>query len=411
MFNKFFKFLKGYVIIKLYGHDIERFVNICVRRGIVLGALVRGEDGAVLTDIGSRDFFRLPPVAFKTKTKVRIIKKCGLYNLKSRYGKRYALIGGAVLFAAFFAVSSRFIWTVEINGAQITPYESIENSLRAAGVYSGALKSKLPEGEEIKSRILSENTTLVWAWVYIEGAKARVEVYEKIIPPSVVDKDTPCDIAAACDGYIKNVITKNGKQLVKAGDTVNAGDVLISGTVPVFREGEEERYMEVHSLGTVEAYTTHRAEGLYKTFYESRIPTGRHKTFRTAEIFGKAFKFYRGNADYENYDTSESRHELKLPFIGYTGLALISVRCSEVEVHKEPISIDTVKELAKNELEEKISKELLYDSSLEDEELSYSYEDGETVRAALTMNFIEKIGTQIPIDKDRGVNNIDNKAD
>ena len=70
-----------------------------------------------------------------------------------------------------------------------------------------------------------------------------------------------------------------------------------------------------------------------------------------------------------------------------------------------------MKELAKNELEEKISKELLYDSSLEDEELSYSYEDGETVRAALTMNFIEKIGTQIPIDKDRGVNNIDNKAD
>ena len=67
----------------------------------------------------------------------------------------------------------------------------------------------------------------------------------------MVDKDTPCDIAAACDGYIKNVITKNGKQLVKAGDTVNAGDVLISGTVPVFREGEEERYMEVHSLGTV----------------------------------------------------------------------------------------------------------------------------------------------------------------
>ena len=70
-----------------------------------------------------------------------------------------------------------------------------------------------------------------------------------------------------------------------------------------------------------------------------------------------------------------------------------------------------MKELAKNELEEKISKELLYDSALEDEELSYSYEDGETVRAALTMNFIEKIGTQIPIDKDRGVNNIDNKAD
>ena len=80
------------------------------------------------------------------------------------------------------------------------------------------------------------------------------------------------------------------------------------------------------------------------------------------------------------------------------------------EIAKEGDRIDELTAKV-NELEEKISKELLYDSSLEDEELSYSYEDGETVRAALTMNFIEKIGTQIPIDKDRGVNNIDNKAD
>ena len=53
----------------------------------------------------------------------------------------------------------------------------------------------------------------------------------------------------------------------------------------------------------------------------------------------------------------------------------------------------------KNELEEKISGELLYDSSLIDEELTYNYVDDETISAELTMNFIEKIGTETAIEK------------
>ena len=34
MFKKFFKFLYGYVIIKVYGKGAERFINICLRRNI-----------------------------------------------------------------------------------------------------------------------------------------------------------------------------------------------------------------------------------------------------------------------------------------------------------------------------------------------------------------------------------------
>ena len=51
-------------------------------------------------------------------------------------------------------------------------------------------------------------------------------------------------------------------------------------------------------------------------------------------------------------------------------------------------------EFAKNKLEEKISKELLYDAVLTDSSMNYSYIDDETVKAELTMNFIEKIGTE-----------------
>lgn len=400
MFNKFFKFLKGYVIIKLYGHDAERFINICIRRGISLGSVKRCEDGGAETCVKKSDFALLRSIAYKTHTKVRIIKKVGLYNLFGRYGKRYAFIAGAIIFVLFFYISSGYIWTVEINGVENTDYEKLFASLKESGIYPGAAKKKISDGTDIKNRILRENKDIAWAWVYIEGAKARVEVYEKTIPPMVIDRNDPCDIVAACDGYIKSMVVKNGNALFKEGDTVNAGDVLISGSVPVFNEGDEEKYIQVHAMGTIEAYTRKKASGTYSTYYETKQPTGNSKTFYCAEIFGKQFKLFRDESiSYENYDRIENRRELTLPFIGYTGIAWNSVKFCEVNKNKEPLSIDTALEFAKNDLEEKISKELLYDSTLIDEELTYEYIDSETIKAELTMDFIEKIGTEISIDK------------
>ncbi len=396
MLNKFFKFLKGYVIIGLYGNNTERFVNICIRRNIHIGFVSRSED-EVRICVMKGDFPLLRPVARKTHTRVKILKKCGLYNLIGRYGRRYALILGTAAAAAFFFICSGYIWTVEINGAENIDCEKLCGTLRECGIYAGAKKKNLIGGTEIKNKILSENDGIAWAWVYIDGAKATVEVYEKIIPPSVTDRNAPCDIIAACDGYIKNIIVKNGHAEVQKGDIVCVGDVLISGTVPIFKKGidTEERYMQVHAMGTVEAYTSHHASGVYKLYYESRIPTGKSKRRCRAEIFGKSFKlFLKESISFENYDKIENRYELKLPFIGYTGLAWSCTSYSEVSVKREPISVDSVMEFAKNELEEKISKELLYDAALTDSSMNYSYIDDETVKAELTMNFIEKIGTE-----------------
>ena len=402
MFNKFFKFLKGYVIIKICGNESERFINICVRRGINIGRVKRLSDGALETAVPKSGFFLLRPIAYKTHTKVRILKKVGLYNAKKRYGRRYALIFGIILAAAFVYISSQFIWTVEINGVELSDYNSVCAALEKSGVYAGARKKDIADGEEIKSNIVSENENIVWAWAYIEGAKARVEVFEKIIPPKVINRDEPCDVVAACDGYIKKAIVKNGQKLCREGDTVSAGDVLISGTVPVFKEGEEERYISVHASGTVEAETEHKASGMYGVYYESKQYTGKHKRIIRLELFGKSFKLFGSEKNmYKTCDRAEKRHELKLPFIGYTGISVDNIVYDEYETHREPISIETAAEFAKNELEEKIAKELLYDSRLIDEEFNYVYTDSETIKEELTMKFIEKIGTQQPIRSEK----------
>lgn len=400
MFKKLFKFLKGYVIIEIYGKNAERFINICLRRGVEIQDTMPEADGRIQLRIAKNDFFALPSIARKTGVRVRIKRKRGLYNIIARYKNRYMFAAGFFAFLIFVAIASQFIWVVEINGVETADYENIIAVLEENGVKSGVRKKDLPPLAEIKRDILFKNDNIAWAWVYIEGAKARIEINEKIIPPRVTDKSISGSIVSRCDGVIKSITAKSGETRLSAGEAVSAGDVIISGKVSTYREGDPEDYIYVRAIGTVEAYTTHTAEGDYKICYETRIPTGEKKSYYSLELFGKKYDLFRNKSiSYEEFDKIDSRHELSVPFWGYSGIAVTSEKYSEVDVNREPLSIDTALEMARVELEEKISKELYAGSQLISSDISYEQSDKDTIHVKLTMDFIENIGIEMPVEE------------
>ena len=61
---------------------------------------------------------RLRPIAKKTGVRMRLIEKGGMPFTRFRYRKRIGLLVGALLFALFLGGMSRFIWNVEIEGAE-----------------------------------------------------------------------------------------------------------------------------------------------------------------------------------------------------------------------------------------------------------------------------------------------------
>ena len=73
------------------------------------------------------------------------------------------------------------------------------------------------------------------------------------------------------------------------------------------------------------------------------------------------------------------------------------VRCGQIYRSK---CIETAVEFAKNDLEEKISNELLYGSILTDENVEYEKIDNETINVKLEMDFIQNIATSQPISAD-----------
>ena len=97
--------------------------------------------------------------------------------------------------------------------------------------------------------------------------------------------------------------------------------------VATYKEGYPEEYIYVHSMADIMAYTTHSKNGDYKLYYESRVPTGKNRYMVSLEVFGKMFSLPLGRMNFEEYDVNEARHEICIPFFGYTGFA---VRCGQI---------------------------------------------------------------------------------
>jgi len=401
MFDKLFHFLKGYVIIKIYGSDLERFLNICVRRKLDVCNAERNADGTITLHISASDFCRIRPIAFKTKTKVRILEKYGLHNIRKGYKKFYGFAAGIAFAILFFALTSQYIWVVEINGVYYSDYEQITKILADDGIHTGAKKKNIKEKAIIKQNLVNDTDTISWAWVYIEGAKARVEIYEKNLPSIPMLSNEPCDIVAARDGFVEQITTISGNDLVQSGTSVQQGDVIISGKVPVFKPyDEEERYIYVPSEGIVQATTTHKLSGRYSLLQKTEVPTGRKSRFISFEIFGKLFYLFgMDTPDFESCKITYRRHELNLPFWGYSGLCITEKICEETQVKEYFVSSEEAVEIAKNDLEEKIAKELLSNAKLIKSEIDCKNIDDNTIEVMLTMTVSEDIGVKQPINE------------
>lgn len=258
-------YVRGYVIIKIKGLEVEWFLREATERGLVLWNIKRVQMGFFLASMRAEDFSLIRPVARLTGCKVEIWRKRGLPFWGRRLLRRPALIAGiCILFSLIFVLSGR-VWVVRIEGIETLDKEYIEQSVYDLGLVAGIKKSYI-DTEEFENSMLLRIPELAWVGVRIQGSVAIVEVVEKVIAV----KDVPYgDLVAAKPGLIHNLIVLSGEAVVKPGDTVVPGDCLIRG---MEKDGEY-----ISPRGIVEARVWY--EGTGKVFLQDAIqsPTGRQK--------------------------------------------------------------------------------------------------------------------------------------
>ncbi|MPM43953.1 hypothetical protein SDC9_90631 [bioreactor metagenome] len=193
-------------------------------------------------------------------------------------------------------IMSLFIWTVKVEGVSRINSEDVIAACEKNGISPGKLKHGI-DLYEVGEKLMLEFDDISWIAVNLKGTGITVKIVETIPKTEYVDRETPTDVVANLDGKIVSVAAATGTPVVKEGDEVLAGDVLISNIVPL-KDGETktgEKY--VSASGEVYAERQYNIEGVSELKYNEKTLTGKTKTDYSICIKDKNINFITPSLD------------------------------------------------------------------------------------------------------------------
>lgn len=269
--------LKGFMVIKLTGYSPERFLNLCSTKGIPVWNLVYRDDGYEFC-MTLDGFLTVRPLVRKSKVRLRIKRRVGLPFFLQKNKKRVGFfVGTCLCFLTIYAMSL-FIWDIQIEGNRRYTDEMVVNYLKSQEISWGVLISKV-DCEMLESSIRDYFPEVTWAAARISGTRLFISVKENEVLSHIPDKeDTPCDLVASKPGIISDIVVRRGKAKVKAGDQVEEGQVLVSGTIPIYNDSEEISAVHyVQADADILAFTEYPFSQQFSRIHSASAETGRKK--------------------------------------------------------------------------------------------------------------------------------------
>ena len=289
-----FRYIKGYLTVLFCGEFSEKILNLAAMHRISLWDSHLTKKG-IESCISVSDFRKLRYIIRKSGIKVHIKEKRGL-PFKINYNrKRSGLLLGFCLALIFLKIMSSYIWVIDVKGNNKVSEQEILSVCDEIGINAG-IKSRSVNTKTQRERMLLKIEGLAWASLNIEGCKLTVNVTET--KKEKQDKSSPSNLKAKADGIIKKIDITSGNCIVKTGDTVKTGDVLVSGII----ENADGTHF-VTSQGTVTAITE-RSITVDGDFIENKLcENGKIKRKSVLEFFSIKIPLFLG-AETEPYNQS-----------------------------------------------------------------------------------------------------------
>ncbi len=210
-----------------------------------------------------------------------VLKRIGLPFVFERYKRRYGIFIGLVLAWAILFLSSLTIWEVKVASRSGEDEKKICSLLKECGLDMGTFLPTL-DIRAVENQFLLNNPEYSFLAVNINGTVANVEIRRATQKTDAENKDRVCNVVASKSGIIISVEAFGGFPLVKRGDTVEEGDVLISA----FMEGSFGVTRAVHAYGKVEALVEYTFEARIPLAQKTSEQTGRKETKTFVQLLG-----------------------------------------------------------------------------------------------------------------------------
>ncbi len=277
---KIINFLKGYVRIKVWGVCVERFINLCGNKNLLIwGVEKHGEIYEMYMSLPA--FYELRPIVRKTSSRVVILKRYGLPFLLPGLKKRIAFSVCCVAALIFLYGSSLFLWDIDYEGNYRLTDEVIGKFLESNGVSIGMYTGNL-DIEVLEKEIRKHFKEVTWTSLKLEGARLVVSLKENDAPiiesTDQKEQEEGQDLVAAYDGRIVSMIVRSGVPMVEISEQVTAGSILVEGKVPVLNEDTTVReYLYVDADADIMLEHVIEYEEVLPFCYTEKTYTGRQK--------------------------------------------------------------------------------------------------------------------------------------
>ena len=403
-FIKLYHFIFGYVIIKITGAKPEKFINMLMNLRIKFWGIEKvqnksNKSNELRVKIPSRYVKKenLGEIAEKTKTACEIISRRGFRYFLERNKSRLGLYIGVIIGVALIYISTFFIWEVKVAKSDYENNGEIIELLEKLGCKEGVLIKKLDVIELQNKAVLLSNGKISWIAINIKGTVAKVEIKRREPAEKIIDRKTPVNIIASKSGKITYIDTYEGEQAAEKDNSVQKGDLLISGVV-----NSEMVGMRIeHAAGKVLAETTRTVEVIIPLDSAEKYYTGTVINKNSLNIFGKNLNLYiKDKISIEKYDKIKETKNIVLFNAVVLPLKIVMSTYKEFTVEDKKIDENTAKDIAISKINGIIDNRFGGDKNII-EIVSKNYEEeisDDYFYMRCSVGCIENIAKEMPFD-------------
>ena len=292
MMKKLERTMWGYCRVEVCGAFPETVLNACAMQALELWDMKCEDDHTLRFCVYERDIPALENIARRCMCDMSVLGTAG-GSTRRRFLKNHVWLLVSLLAAlGILAASSLFIWDIDVYGCDELSEGEVLRALSDCGVDCGAYWPALSV-DMIRAGMLTRLPELAWMTVNVSGSRAIVLVEERVEKPEIYIESAGADIVAARTGIIRRLSVLNGTPLVGTGQSVTAGETVISGTM----ESLSRDARCVRAQGGVTADTWYELSAVCPAQMQEKTPrAGVHRRF--ALKFGKSrynFYFSSGN--------------------------------------------------------------------------------------------------------------------
>lgn len=313
---------------------------------------IRTKDDITSFIIDYKDKESLMSILYDVDINILKIEEKGLYTNIVNF-TTLKIIGGVIaIFVLLMLISSLFIWKITIDGNYSYSTNQIESFVNKQNIKEGIFKNKV-DSNKLEKAIRKEFDDISWVCAEVKGTNLIIHIKENYITEISVTEDEPYDIVANCDGIITSILVRQGSAMVKVGDTVKKGDILISGVIDVFDESGQKLITKFcNADGDVWAQTVYNYKDSIKENYEQKIEES-ERTLYLPSVFDYKWMNLTNN---KNKDIIYS--DKKLKFFGNFYLPVSIQKYTVINYKNTPATY------TKEQAEQILNNNLLYKLSI-----------------------------------------------